>query len=47
MEQYMSWALPLLAVAGIPLAFAFGLAMYRGCRHKETELRTGLDTESR
>lgn len=46
MEQYMSWALPLLAVAGVPLTFALGLTMYRSSRHKENELRTRLDTES-
>lgn len=43
MEQYMSSALPLLAVAGVPLAFALGLTMYRSSRHKENELRSGAD----
>ncbi|AIZ01343.1 UNVERIFIED_ORG: hypothetical protein MaF1725_ph0119 [Mycobacterium phage ADLER F1725] len=35
MQQYMSLAMPLMAVAGLGVAFALGLTMYRNGRQKE------------
>ncbi|WP_100514340.1 hypothetical protein [Mycobacteroides abscessus] len=35
MQQYMRLAMPLMAVAGLGVAFALGLTMYRNGRHKE------------
>ncbi|EPQ20971.1 hypothetical protein J108_23445 [Mycobacteroides abscessus subsp. bolletii CRM-0020] len=37
MQQYMSLAMPLMAVAGLGVAFALGLTMYRNGRQKEKE----------
>ncbi|WP_272936717.1 hypothetical protein [Mycobacteroides chelonae] len=35
MQEYMSLAMPLMAVAGLGVAFALGLTMYLNGRHKE------------
>ncbi|WP_207568126.1 hypothetical protein, partial [Mycobacteroides abscessus] len=40
MQEYMSLALPLMAVAGLGVAFALGLTIYRNGRHKEKVNRT-------
>ncbi|WP_157931594.1 hypothetical protein [Mycobacteroides abscessus] len=38
-EEYMSLAMLLMAVAGLGVAFALGLTMYRNGRRKEKENR--------
>ncbi|CPU39869.1 Uncharacterised protein [Mycobacteroides abscessus] len=40
MQEYMSLAMPLMAVAGLGVAFALGLTMYRNGRRKEKENRS-------
>lgn len=35
MQEYISLAMPLLAVGGLGVAFALGMTMYRNGRHKE------------
>lgn len=39
MQEYMSLAMPLIAVAGLGVVFALGLTIYRNGRHKEKENR--------
>lgn len=46
MQEYMSLAMPLMAVAGLGVAFALGLTMYRNGRRKEKENRPQLVTGS-
>lgn len=40
MQEYVSLAMPLLAVLGLGVTTALGLTMYRNSRHKENENRT-------
>jgi len=38
-QEYISSAMPLLAVAGLVIVIALSLTMYRNGRHKEKENR--------